>query len=92
MKQVDIDNGIVTTTWSRTTGGIKYKTLGLEGSKCYVYVDSDNVPTTMEHEINGEIGDLWFEGKLLVDYDGCYEIPQDILTLLEKLEYDVSRY
>ncbi len=28
-------------------------------------------------------GGLWFEGKTLVDYDGVYSLPEEIVELLE---------
>lgn len=35
-------------------------------------------------------GGLWFEGKTLVDYDGCYELPQVVITILEDEGFDCS--
>lgn len=35
-------------------------------------------------------GGLWFDGHELVDYDGVYELPVEILDKLESLSYDVS--
>ena len=30
-------------------------------------------------------GGLWFEGKELVDYDGCYELPEEVRMALTEL-------
>lgn len=32
-------------------------------------------------------GGLWFEDKWLVDYDGCYELPEEVLMALHDLGY-----
>jgi len=33
-------------------------------------------------------GGLWFEGKELTDYDGVFELPTEIINILEKAGYD----
>lgn len=35
-------------------------------------------------------GGLWFEGKELVDYDGVFALPAEIINILEKAGYDCS--
>lgn len=35
-------------------------------------------------------GGLWFKGKSLVDYDGCYELPEEVAIALMDLGYDVK--
>ena len=32
-------------------------------------------------------GGLWFETSWLVDYDGCYELPKEVLMALHELGY-----
>lgn len=34
-------------------------------------------------------GGLWFEGRDLVDYDGCYELPQEVALAVNELGYHV---
>lgn len=36
-----------------------------------------------------EIG-LTFEGNKLVDYDGVFELPSEVVTMLKELHFDVS--
>ena len=61
----------------------------LVDSKFYVYCDRNGVPCSMEHETRGEIGELTFDKKRLVDYDGCYSLPKEIGKLLRVLGYTV---
>ena len=35
-------------------------------------------------------GGLWFEDKLLTDYDGVFSLPKCVLDKLSELGYDVS--
>lgn len=35
-------------------------------------------------------GGLWFEGKELVDYDGCYELPEEVALAVRELGYHVE--
>lgn len=32
-------------------------------------------------------GGLWFDGKLLEDYDGCYELPEEVRMAMTDLGY-----
>lgn len=34
-------------------------------------------------------GGLWFDGKKLIDYDGVFELPEQIIDELENMSYDV---
>ena len=45
-----------------------------------------------EHNILGEecAGSMWFEGKTLVDYDGVFELPKDVIDMMLKKGYDMS--
>jgi len=47
---------------------------------------------SFEHLKYGEeiSGGLWFEGKELVDYDGVYNLPKEIVEELEDNGYDMS--
>lgn len=35
-------------------------------------------------------GGLWFEGKRLVDYDGVFELPKNLLDTLKKMGANVE--
>ena len=32
-------------------------------------------------------GGLWFDGDVLEDYDGCYELPEEVIMALHELGY-----
>jgi hypothetical protein len=32
-------------------------------------------------------GNLWFKGKHLVDYDGCFELPKEVEMALKHIGY-----
>jgi len=40
-------------------------------------------------DYHAEIG-LWFENNKLVDYDGVFELPGEVATMLKELHFDVS--
>lgn len=50
-------------------------------------------PTTQygyfENVKTGSGGGLWFDGPELVDYDGVFELPKDVVDMLEGAGYDV---
>lgn len=50
-------------------------------------------PTTQygyfENVKTGSGGGLWFEGRELVDYDGVFELPKDVVDMLDGAGYDV---
>ena len=35
-------------------------------------------------------GGLWFEGKVLTDYDGIFELPEKVTEILEEWGFDLS--
>lgn len=84
-----VENGIETITRTYESGD-KLVTKGFVESSYYVYLGDDGVPCAMEHDEYGEIGGLWFEGKKLTDYDGCFDMPKNVITLLTTLGYDCS--
>ena len=53
----------------------------------------DISPTTQygyfENVKTGSGGGLWFDGPELVDYDGVFELPKDVVDMLEGAGYDV---
>jgi len=50
-------------------------------------------PTTQygyfENVKTGSGGGLWFDGPELVDYDGVFELPKDVVDMLSGAGYDV---
>jgi hypothetical protein len=46
-----------------------------------------------EHEDYGDEwgGGLWFEGKSLIDYDGVYELPSEVIAGIRELGYIVAQ-
>lgn len=36
-------------------------------------------------------GGLWFEGKNLIDYDGTFELPKEVIEALRKLGFFVAK-
>ena len=51
-------------------------------------------PTTQygyfENVKTGSGGGLWFEGRELIDYDGVFELPKDVIDILGGAGYDLS--
>ena len=35
-------------------------------------------------------GGLWFEDKWLADYDGCYELPEEVEMAIKELVYKID--
>lgn len=35
-------------------------------------------------------GGLWFEDKWLADYDGCYELPEEVEMAIKELGYKID--
>ena len=35
-------------------------------------------------------GGLWFEGRELVDYDGCFELPEEVKLALQELGFKME--
>lgn len=35
-------------------------------------------------------GGLWFDGKTIEDYDGCYELPEEVQIALKELGYTLD--
>ena len=55
-----------------------------------VYLDEKGAPIGFEHAKLGDeggSGGLWFDGVVLVDYDGVYSLPAEVIALCEKLGY-----
>ena len=45
-----------------------------------------------EHDIHGEGGSLEFKGKTVVDFDGVYELPKDVIQALRNLGYRFDEF
>ena len=50
----------------------------------YVYDEEDE-----DDEETYSEGGLWFEGMELVDYDGCFELPEEVAAAIKELGYKV---
>jgi len=66
------------------------------GAWASVYIDTEDGDGSWEYQSDEDDeetyseGGLWFEGKELVDYDGCYELPQEVAMAVKELGYDVT--
>ncbi len=38
----------------------------------------------MEHKVRGELGGLWIDNDVLVDYDGCFILPMPVVEALRQ--------
>jgi hypothetical protein len=45
-----------------------------------------------EHETLEISGGLWFKDKVLVDYDGVYELPKRVIQLIRWHGYELEKY
>ena len=65
----------------------------LDGSKYSIYMSTETgKPVAMEHDNYGEVGGLWFDGRKLVDYDGCGVLPKEIIKTIRATGYTVPRF
>jgi len=58
-----------------------------------VFVDEDGHPLGFEHNKLGEeggTGGLWFDGTHLVDYDGVYDLPKGVISICERLGFNMD--
>jgi hypothetical protein len=57
-----------------------------------VFVDERGVPNGFEHAERGDEcgGGLWFDGRVLVDYDGVFSLPAGVIALCEKLGFNMD--
>ena len=44
-----------------------------------------------ENQKTGTFGGLWFKGKTLTDYDGTYELPEQVKISIRHLGYKISK-
>jgi len=62
-------------------------------SKHYeIYPTEDPNVYYFEHNVWGDLkaGKLWFEKGTLIDYDGVWELPLEVVDLMEKDGWDMS--
>lgn len=52
-------------------------------NQCWEYQPTDDEESYMS-------GNFYLEGKTVIDYDGCFDLPQTIKDGLVKLGYDLS--
>ena len=43
-----------------------------------------------ENQLSGTEGELTFEGKTLVDYDGVFELPKSVILAIRQLGFIVE--
>ena len=58
--------------------------------KWSVEIDSDKQYGFFEHDDYGEGGGLWFVDSMLVDYDGVYELPENVIKGIEDLGFNAD--
>jgi len=62
-------------------------------SEIEVIIDKDgtgNFEWNIEKLDEYEVGELWFEENTLTDYDGFFELPEQLIIYLEQQGYDMS--
>jgi len=58
--------------------------------KWSVDIDSERQYGFFEHDDYGEGGGLWFVDNMLVDYDGVYELPDNVIKGIEDLGFNAD--
>jgi hypothetical protein len=58
--------------------------------KWSVDIDSERQYGFFEHDDYGEGGGLWFVDSMLVDYDGVYELPDNVIKGIEDLGFNAD--
>jgi hypothetical protein len=58
--------------------------------KWSVEIDSARQYGFFEHDDYGEGGGLWFVDSMLVDYDGVYELPTNVIKGIEDLGFNAD--
>jgi hypothetical protein len=63
--------------------------LKAEDKKFTVEIDSAKQYGCFEHHTYGDEmgGGLWFENKILIDFDGMMVLPKEVANLINKLGY-----
>lgn len=64
----------------------------LQEGEYTILIDTDEHYGYFEHDIRGDnsAGGLWFEGNVLIDYDGTFALPGDVFTSLNNHGFIVS--
>jgi len=57
--------------------------LWFEQANDYVYFEHDK-------EGDNDAGGMWFNNKELVDYDGVFELPKEVIEYMEKEGYNMD--
>ncbi len=55
-----------------------------------VHVDTEKQYGCFENQEDGTEGGLWFNNNELVDYDGVYEIPRQVVQALQGFKLNVD--
>lgn len=65
----------------------------LTKGKYAIWISEDRYLGYFEHEDYGDEagGGLWFSANALMDYDGVFELPQDVIAGLRELGFFVNK-
>jgi len=57
-----------------------------------IWMEPTNEYAYFEHDEVGDdiAGGMWFNNKELVDYDGVFELPSEIIVLMESQGYNMD--
>ena len=64
-----------------------------ESPEWTVFIDEEGYPVGFEHTQYGDeggSGGLWFDGTYLVDYDGVYDLPKGVISICERLGFNME--
>lgn len=67
-------------------------TIKLQTKKFNIQIDPEEGFGYFEHEHFGDdlAGRLWFRNKTLIDYDGVFELPKEVVDALYEADYNVD--
>lgn len=57
-----------------------------------IMIDTEEQYGFFEHHTHGDeiAGGLWFDGKALVDYDGVFELPEEVSDAIVSIGYSLG--
>lgn len=57
-----------------------------------VYVSPSTNYGYFENQVTERQGGIWFNGNMVVEYDGCYELPKSVVQALETLNKKFDKF
>lgn len=69
---------------------VSFQVVKKEDEADYGFFEIYDVPSDGEHWYAE--GGLWFEGDTLIDYDGVFDLPEEVLDILESEGIDVTDF